>query len=69
MYTQRFLVFFCCVVASMQTKPDDCIKGKQYLSKTLVESGDCVACPPNLKNCFDQPYEDQQRCEDWCRGK
>ncbi|XP_028392779.1 uncharacterized protein LOC114517300 isoform X2 [Dendronephthya gigantea] len=67
MYIQRILTFFCSVVLSLQAKPDDCIRGKQYLSTTLVESGECVECPPNWKTCYDQPYEDQKRCADWCR--
>lgn len=53
-----------------QTKPEDCIKGLQYWSTTLLdEIGSCAPCPRHWTICDHQPEVDKQRCEESCRGK
>ena len=53
-----------------QTKPEDCIKGLQYWSITVLPGvGSCASCPRHWTTCDDQPEVDKQPCEESCRGK
>ncbi len=53
-----------------QEKMEDCVKGKQYWSRSFITGdGVCISCPSSWRNCYNEPPDDQKRCVNSCHSK
>ncbi|CAB4001360.1 Hypothetical predicted protein [Paramuricea clavata] len=51
-----------------EDKMNKCIKGKQFWCEECIhDQGTCVACPQNLRSCYNEDIANQKRCVDSCR--
>ncbi|XP_028392593.1 uncharacterized protein LOC114517134 [Dendronephthya gigantea] len=65
-----FLSSFVLPRSTVGEKAEDCVKEKQYWSKSALNpNGACVRCPPYWQNCNKEAGGDKDRCIKSCRVK